>query len=87
MARKLVIIILSCCVCLLAGAQAGRGVYAFLDLPTSSRMAALGGSNVSVFDHDVNFVFQNPALLSSMKRGNLTGNRYSPIQGTPVPEA
>ena len=64
MARKLVIIILSCCVCLLAGAQAGRGVYAFLDLPTSSRMAALGGSNVSVFDHDVNFVFQNPALLS-----------------------
>ena len=65
MARKLIItIILAACVYLLAGAQAGRGVYAFLDLPTSSRMAALGGSNVSVFDHDVNFVFQNPALLS-----------------------
>jgi hypothetical protein len=28
-------------------------------------MAALGGTNVSLYDHDLNFVFHNPALRSS----------------------
>ncbi len=64
MAKKLIVTVVFACVCLTAGAQAGGGVYAFLDLPTSSRTAALGGSNVSLYDHDVSFVFQNPALLS-----------------------
>lgn len=45
--------------------QAGRGVYSFLDLPVSSRVAALGGSNISIADHDVSFVFKNPSLLTS----------------------
>ncbi len=46
-------------------AQAGKGVYQFLNLPVSSRLAALGGSNVSLRDNDLNFAFQNPALLTS----------------------
>jgi len=45
-------------------AQAGRGVFPFLHLPASSRIAALGGSNVSIQENDVNFIFQNPALLT-----------------------
>lgn len=45
-------------------AQAGKGVYNFLDLPVSSRISALGGSNVSISDNDLNFAFRNPALLS-----------------------
>lgn len=45
--------------------QAGKGVYSFLDLPVSSRIGALGGTNVSLKDHDLNFAFKNPALLSS----------------------
>ncbi|MDR0370386.1 MAG: type IX secretion system protein PorQ [Prevotellaceae bacterium] len=44
--------------------QAGRSVYAFLDLPVSSRIGALGGTNVSLRDGDLNFAFKNPALLS-----------------------
>lgn len=64
MIKKLLIIIVLSLPSIGVFAQAGRGVYSFLDLPVSSRMAALGGSNVSIFDHDVNFVFQNPALLS-----------------------
>ncbi len=44
--------------------QAGNGVFQFLDLPVSSRMAALGGKNVSLADHDINFALQNPALLT-----------------------
>lgn len=50
---------------LLCFSQAGRGVYQFLDLPVSSRLAALGGTNVSLRDNDLNFAFQNPALLTA----------------------
>jgi len=45
--------------------QAGTGVYQFLDLPVSSRLAALGSSNVSIQDNDINFAFENPALLTN----------------------
>jgi hypothetical protein len=45
--------------------QAGYGVYQFLDLPVSSRLAALGGANISLRDNDLNFAFGNPALLTS----------------------
>ena len=49
---------------LFAFSQAGYGVYQFLDLPVSSRLAALGGANVSLRDNDINFAFGNPALLT-----------------------
>ncbi|HOL01262.1 MAG TPA: type IX secretion system protein PorQ [Paludibacteraceae bacterium] len=45
--------------------QAGQGVYKFLDLPVSSRIAGLGGTNVSIRDNDLNFAFRNPALLTA----------------------
>lgn len=48
-----------------AYSQAGTGVYQFLELPVSSRLAALGSANVSLHDNDINFAFQNPALLTS----------------------
>lgn len=51
--------------------QAGHGVYQFLDLPVSSRMAALGSSNVSLNDGDLNFAFMNPALLSQQTHMDL----------------
>ena len=44
--------------------QAGYGVYQFLELPVSSRMAAIGGANISLRDNDLNFGFMNPALLT-----------------------
>jgi hypothetical protein len=50
---------------LIAYSQAGTGVYQFLDLPVSSRLAAIGSSNVSLRDNDINFAFENPALLTS----------------------
>ncbi len=49
--------------------QVGRGVYRFLDLPVSSRLATLGGVNVSLKDNDINFAFNNPALLSQTSNG------------------
>ena len=50
---------------LYAFSQAGNGVYQFLELPASSRIAALGSYNVSLRDNDINFGFVNPALLTS----------------------
>jgi hypothetical protein len=56
----------------IAFAQAGYGVYQFLDLPVSSRLAALGGTNISLRDNDLNFAFGNPALLTA-ETNNVVG--------------
>jgi len=65
MTKRFFILLLSVTVSFLAFSQAGTGVYQFLDLPVSSRLAALGSINVSLHDNDINFAFQNPALLTS----------------------
>ncbi|MDR1585301.1 MAG: type IX secretion system protein PorQ [Prevotellaceae bacterium] len=64
MYKKLQIIFLLLPVSVSVFSQAGYGIYQFLDLPVSSRMAALGGFNISLYDNDLNFAFMNPALLS-----------------------
>ncbi len=43
--------------------NAGRSVFSFMSLPASSRINALGGSNVSLSDGDVSMGMCNPALL------------------------
>jgi len=40
----------------------GRNSFEFLHVPVAARMGGLGGVNVSLADHDVNFFFSNPAL-------------------------
>ncbi|MFW5805104.1 MAG: type IX secretion system protein PorQ [Bacteroidales bacterium] len=42
----------------------GDNTYAFLELPNSARVAALGGTNVSLYDNDLNMTYYNPALLN-----------------------
>ena len=44
-------------------AQGGESAFNFLKLPYSSRVAALGGSNISVIDDDLSLSTHNPALL------------------------
>lgn len=62
---KSIAIVSFCLYSLLSFSQAGSYVYSFLDLPVSSRIAALGGSNVSLKDNDLSFAFKNPALLTA----------------------
>ncbi|MDR1698805.1 MAG: type IX secretion system protein PorQ [Prevotellaceae bacterium] len=45
-------------------AQAGRYAYSHLSLPPSAHVSALGGTNISLHDDDINFTLQNPALLT-----------------------
>lgn len=42
----------------------GKGVYKFINLPPSSRIASLGGNLISVKDDDVTLSIQNPSLLN-----------------------
>jgi len=65
MIRKVFTLLIFAFTSVVAFAQAGYGVYQFLDLPVSSRLAALGGTNISLRDNDLNFAFGNPALLTS----------------------
>lgn len=56
--------------------QAGKDVFPFLNLPTGARQAAFGGSNISIYDDDLNFAFANPALLSKNTH-NFLGINYT----------
>ncbi|NDK54651.1 type IX secretion system protein PorQ [Pontibacter fetidus] len=49
----------------LAAQVGGQRAFTFLELPVSSKQAALGSINVSSFGHDVNMVAANPALLNA----------------------
>src|SRR3954463_8473088 len=42
----------------------GSAVYSFLDIPASARIAAMGGTFISVKDDDLNCALQNPAALN-----------------------
>ncbi|MCQ2195234.1 MAG: type IX secretion system protein PorQ [Paludibacteraceae bacterium] len=57
-----------------AFADGGRNVYKFLSLPNSSQVAALGGSNVSLKNGDVNMAFQNPSLLDNEMNNSIAVN-------------
>lgn len=61
--------------------QAGKDTYQFLNLPTSARIGAFGGSNVSLRDSDINFSFQNPALLTAKTHNMLSLNYANYIAG------
>src|SRR5215216_1452054 len=43
----------------------GNGTYAFLKIPVSAKIEALGGNLISVYDNDLSIVNSNPALLNS----------------------
>lgn len=49
----------------------GQRAFSFLNVPTSAKLAALGGANVSSRDADGTMIFSNPALLNSAMDGRL----------------
>lgn len=59
-----------------------RSAFQFLNLPSSSHAAALGGDNISVADDDAMLTFHNPALLDNVSRGSLALGYMSYLQGS-----
>ncbi len=45
--------------------RGGESIYNFLNLTNSARVAALGGTNISITDNDINMAYHNPALLQN----------------------
>ena len=62
--------------------SAGRSVFSFMSLPASSRLNALGGSNVSLSDGDISMGMCNPALLHANSHMNLQLNYSYYLPGT-----
>ena len=79
---------ITCCItlfilfCLSSTAQeGGSGVYSFLDIPASSRVAAMGGTFITVKDNDPNAALQAPSLLNSSMNNSLTLSGVSFVDG------
>jgi len=62
--------------------NAGRSVFSFMSLPVSSRINALGGSNVSLSDGDISMGMCNPALLHANSHMMLQLNYSYYLPGT-----
>jgi hypothetical protein len=74
MNRIIPIILLNALVAISGHAQitGGRYVFQVMNLAHSSRLTALGGTQISVKDNDVAFALANPAALNADMNGQLT---------------
>lgn len=55
--------------------EGGSAIYSFLNIPASARIAAMGGTFITVKDNDLNCGLQNPAAL------NATMDKYLSLSG------
>lgn len=75
-------------------AQSRTDAYSFLNIPSSSHVFGLGGTNIAIIDDDVTLADQNPALIGPelenqvavnymyyMSSGNFAGVRYGNAAG------
>jgi hypothetical protein len=72
MSKYGIALILLFCIHMANAQTGGRATYEFLNLSSSSRIAAMGGKLVPVKDNDLNLVFANPALLNPQMSQQLT---------------
>ncbi|MEI6577639.1 MAG: type IX secretion system protein PorQ [Bacteroidota bacterium] len=69
------IFILAVCLSFAALSQnGGNGVYHFLDLASSPRIAAMGGNFLAIDDNDVSLALSNPSLLNPKMNNTLALN-------------
>ena len=67
----ILLVFVACSVTLTAQVKSAN-TYKFLNLPTSARSAAMGGSFISSGAHDLNLVADNPSVLDSTMDKNAT---------------
>ena len=63
------------------GQIGGEGIYRFLDITNSAKVAALGGDQVAFSDNELDLTFYNPSLLTDSMRNQLSVNYVSYIAG------
>jgi opacity protein-like surface antigen len=79
MQKKILVYTFFSLVISLLSAQEGRSTFDYLLLPTSTRSAALGGTNISIVESDVSLIYNNPALLGTEMDLNLNVSYLSYI--------
>ncbi|MCF0244804.1 MAG: type IX secretion system protein PorQ [Bacteroidaceae bacterium] len=62
-------------------AQESQTAFNFLRVPVSAHATALGGENITTIEDDPGFVFNNPALLSSVSDKTIGLNFMTYMQG------
>lgn len=65
----------------------GSAVYAFLNIPASARVAALGGTFITVHDNDLNSALQAPSLLNASMNKSLAFSGVSYVDGVKFGDA
>jgi len=78
---KIIIILLILLPINLFGQIGGTSTFSFLELTNSARVAALGGKNISIPDDDLNFVYDNPAMLDTNMNKQLVINYINYFAG------
>ena len=74
--------------CLSGSAQeGGSGVYSFLEIPASARIAALGGTFITVKDNDLNAALQAPSLLNPSMNNSLSLSGVTYVDGVKFGDA
>jgi hypothetical protein len=56
----------------LQGQSGGDNIWDFLNVPVSARATSLGGQQISIYDDDLNFVYNNPSLLNGSMSNQLS---------------
>ncbi|MBN1952100.1 MAG: type IX secretion system protein PorQ [Bacteroidales bacterium] len=54
------------------GQSGGDNIWDFLNVPVSARSTSLGGQQISIYDEDLNFVYNNPSLLNPSMSNQLS---------------
>ena len=70
-----------------AAQDGGRSVYSFLEIPASARIAAMGGTFITVSDHDVNAALQAPSLLNAAQDKSLAFGMVNYFDGVRLGDA
>jgi hypothetical protein len=65
----------------------GTGVYSFLDIPGSARIAAMGGTFITVKDNDLNAAIQAPSLLNPSMHNSLSLSGVGYVDGVKFGDA
>ncbi len=86
---KVIRLVVFFCVCsFVASSQdGGSAVYSFLEMPASARIAAMGGTFITVKDNDLNAALQAPSLLNPSMSNSLTLSGVSYVDGVKFGDA
>ena len=63
------------------GQIGGTGIYRFLDITNSAKVAALGGTQIAFAGNELDLTFFNPSLLTDSMRNQLSVNYVNYIAG------